>query len=146
MLQLFPGHSGSSGDLACHTSSDAFHRPRKDSPLSRNGSFNLSERRKRNHVFPEKNWIDSLRGADKKGFDAEKNRLKNVAQYQPPPLPTTPFEQDGMRPTFEMHLDKESKKGTKLKNFFSNKNLSKPNSYDFQPEQQKTLLGKKVNV
>ncbi|OXU26706.1 hypothetical protein TSAR_000117 [Trichomalopsis sarcophagae] len=139
------GHSGSSGDLACHTCSETMQRTKKESSIARNGSFNVADRRRRDHVHPERNWIESLRSGDKRPMNVDnKGRLKNVAQYQPPPMPMSSFEQDGMRAAFEMHLDKanEQKKSTKgLRNFFGNKSPQKPSSLDLPREQQKTLLG-----
>lgn len=85
--------------------------------------------------------MDSLRRGDKKGSSYDKNRLKNVAQYQPPPIPMSPFEQEGMRAAFEMHLDKNDhvQKASRLKVLFSNKQ-QKP--FDLPKDTQKTVLGK----
>lgn len=99
--------------------------------MSRNGSFNLADCRR------EKNQ-------EKKVMKFDKNKLKHVGQYQPPPILNTPFEQEGMRAAFEMHLDKGGEdvhKKNKLKNFFSNKSPQKPNALEIPKEQQKTLLG-----
>jgi len=69
--------------------------------------------------------------------------LKNVAQYQPPPITTSPFEQEGMKAAFEMHLDKsdQMQKGNRLKNLFGTKQ-QKPCSLDLPKDAQKTILGK----
>ncbi|RLU18195.1 hypothetical protein DMN91_010438 [Ooceraea biroi] len=115
------GYSGSSSDLASHTSSETLQRAKKEVLINRKGSFNLT----RNHDYnsTDKHWLDSLRRGDKKSSSCEKNRLKNVAQYQPPPIPTSPFEQDGMRAAFEMHLDKgdQVQKASRLKSLFGTK-------------------------
>ncbi|XP_015121433.1 uncharacterized protein LOC107044159 isoform X2 [Diachasma alloeum] len=131
------GYSGSSGDLTCCTSSDTLRRARNEAAVSRKGSFNLNDR-----CRDDKRWMDSLRRSDKKISAGQKARLKSVAQYQPPPIHSSPFEQDGMRAAFEMHLDKEhAQKTNRLKNFFGVKSPQKPSSLDLPKEQQKTLLG-----
>lgn len=130
------GYSGSSGDLTCCTSSETLQRARKEASVSRKGSFNLSDRYRE-----DRSWMDSLRRSDKKLSAGQKAKLKNVAQYQPPPIPSSPFE-DGMRAAFVMHLDKEpGQKTSRLKNFFGSKSPQKPSSLDVSKEQQKTLLG-----
>lgn len=88
--------------------------------------------------------MDSLRRGDKKDINCDKTRLKNVAQYHPPPIPTSPFEQEGMTAAFEMHLDKgeQVQKTNRLKNLFGNKCQQKPSTLDLPKETQKTLLGK----
>ena len=128
-ISFFLVYSGSSGDLACHASSDTLQVPKAS--VNRNGSFNLADcRRDRNQ--------------DKKLSRFDRNRLKHVAQYQPPPIPNSPFEQDGMKAAFEMHLDKgeDVQKKNKLKNFFSNRNPQKPSALEIPKESQKTLLGR----
>ena len=114
--------------MACHASSDILQVPK--ALVSRNGSFNLADCRR-----------DRIQ--DKKMSRFDKNKLKHVAQYQPPPIPNSPFEQEGMRAAFEMHLDKGEHvhKTNKLKNFFSNKSPQKPSALEIPKEQQKTLLG-----
>ncbi|XP_076765347.1 connector enhancer of ksr isoform X2 [Xylocopa sonorina] len=135
------GTSGSSNDLTFHASCEALQRTKKNASVNRKGSFNLTGRR--DHVPSDKNWLDSLRRVDKKDINYEKTRLKNVAQYQPPPIPTSPFEQDGMTAAFEMHLDKSEQvqKTNRLKNLFGNKGQQKPSTLDLPKETQKTLLG-----
>nr|XP_012216845.1 PREDICTED: uncharacterized protein LOC105668809 isoform X1 [Linepithema humile] len=134
------GYPGSSGDLASYVSSEAQQRnAKKDVSVSRKGSFNLTNRHDYNSS--DKNWLDSLRRGDKKGSSCDKNRLKNVAQYQPPPIPSSPFEQEGMRAAFEMHLDKSEQvqKGSRLKSLFGSK--QKPCTLDLPKDTQKTILG-----
>ncbi|XP_029047908.2 uncharacterized protein LOC114878351 isoform X2 [Osmia bicornis bicornis] len=135
------GSSGSSNDLTAHTSYETLQRAKKDVSVSRKGSFNLTNRRE--HVSSDKHWLDSLRRFDKKDVDYDKTRLKNVAQYQPPPIPTSPFEQEGMTAAFEMHLDKgeQVQKPNRLKNLFGTKCQQKPSTLDLPKETQKTLLG-----
>ena len=91
--------------------------------------------------------MDSLRRSDKKNSFVEKSRLKNVAQYQPPPIPSSPFDQDGMRLAFEMHLDKgeqlQRNSANRLKSLFTSKSPQKPNTLDLSKDSPKTLLGKK---
>ena len=119
-------------------------RTKKESAITRNGSFNVADRRRHDHVYPEYSRIESLRLTDKRSFNVDKGRLKHVAQYQPPPMPMSPFEQEGMRATFEMHLDQthEHKKNSKsIRSFFGNKSPQKPNTLDLNREPQKTLLG-----
>jgi len=113
---------------------------KKDVSISRKGSFNLTNRHDYNSS--DKNWLDSLRRGDKKSSSCDKNRLKNVAQYQPPPIPSSPFEQEGMRAAFEMHLDKgeQVQKGSRLKSLFGSK--QKPCTLDLPKDTQKTILGK----
>ncbi|EFN72679.1 Connector enhancer of kinase suppressor of ras 3 [Camponotus floridanus] len=85
-------YSGSSSDLASHT----FEAQQRinNVTINRKGSFNLTNRHDYNSS--DKHWLDSLRrGGDKKGSNYDQNRLKNVAQYQPPPITTSPFEQEG---------------------------------------------------
>lgn len=132
------GHSGSSNDLLSHTS-ETQQSTKKDVSINRKGSFNLTNR----HDSSDKHWLDSLRRGDKKGSSYDKNRLKNVAQYQPPPIPTSPFEQEGMRATFEMHLDKSDhvQKASRLKVLFGTKQ-QKPCTLDLPKNTQKTVLGK----
>ncbi|OAD58012.1 Connector enhancer of kinase suppressor of ras 3, partial [Eufriesea mexicana] len=134
------GPSGSSNDLTFHVY-ETLQRAKKDVSISRKGSFNLTSRR--DHVFSDKHWLDSLRRIDKKDVNYDKTRLKNVAQYQPPPIPSSPFEQEGMTAAFEMHLDKgeQVQKTNRLKNLFSNKCQQKPSTLDLPKETQKTLLG-----
>ncbi|KAH0569194.1 putative uncharacterized protein DDB_G0282133 [Cotesia glomerata] len=148
-------YSGSSGDLSCCTpSSETFERARKETLVSRKASFNLNDRRHDNYSSSssprsDKYWLtDSFKRSDNKRISTAANeisRLKNVAQYQPPPIPTSPFEQDGMKAAFEMHLDKEhiqkSSSSSRLKSFFGNKNSQKPATLDISKEPQKTLLG-----
>ncbi|XP_015591697.1 uncharacterized protein LOC107266083 isoform X2 [Cephus cinctus] len=136
------GYSGSSGDLASHTTSETLQRARKEASVTRKGSFNLIDRC-RDRASPDKHWMDSLRRTDKKHSSFDKNRLKNVAQYQPPPIPSSPFEQDGMRPAFEMHLDKSEhvQKTNRLKSLFGSKSPQKPSTLDLPKESPKTLLG-----
>lgn len=148
-LQLVPKrlhkkeeNSGSSGDLTYFISSDTLQRAKKEATVTRKGSFNLA-----NHCrdyFPsDKRWLDSLRCVDKKNVNCDRNRLKNAAQYQPPPIPASPFEQEGMRATFEMHLDKKDQvqKTNRLKTFFGTKSHQKPCTLDLPKDGQKTLLG-----
>ncbi|XP_026674146.1 uncharacterized protein LOC108630860 isoform X2 [Ceratina calcarata] len=134
------GSSGSSNDLTFHVY-ETLQRARRDASVSRKGSFNLTSRR--DHVPSDKHWLDSLRRTDKKDINYEKTRLKNVAQYQPPPIPSSPFEQEGMTAAFEMHLDKSEQvqKTNRLKNFFGNKSQQKPTTLDLPKEAQKTILG-----
>ncbi|XP_050474912.1 uncharacterized protein LOC126865973 isoform X2 [Bombus huntii] len=87
------GSSGSTNDLTFHTFYETLQRAKKDASISRKGSFNLTNRR--DHVSSDKHWLDSLRRGDKKDINCDKTRLKNVAQYHPPPIPTSPFEQEG---------------------------------------------------
>ncbi|XP_048506093.1 uncharacterized protein LOC105688413 isoform X2 [Athalia rosae] len=136
------GYSGSSGDLASPVSSETLQRARKEASVTRKGSFNLIDCR-RDQSTPDKHWMDSLRRTDKKNQSSDKNRLKNAAQYQPPPIPSSPFEQDGMRPAFEMHLDKSEhvQKTNRFKSLFASKNPQKPNTLDLPKDHQKTLLG-----
>ncbi|KAF7383643.1 hypothetical protein HZH66_012993 [Vespula vulgaris] len=135
-------NSGSSGDLTYFVSSDTLQRAKKEATVTRKGSFNLA-----NHCrdyFPsDKRWLDSLRCVDKKNINYDRNRLKNAAQYQPPPIPASPFEQEGMRATFEMHLDKKDQvqKTNRLKTLFSTKGHQKPCTLDLPKDGQKTLLG-----
>ncbi|KOX71740.1 Connector enhancer of kinase suppressor of ras 3 [Melipona quadrifasciata] len=133
--------SGSTNDLTFHTFYETLQRAKKDASISRKGSFNLTSRR--NHVSSDKHWLDSLRRTDKKEANYDKTRLKNVAQYQPPPMPTSPFEQEGMIAAFEMHLDKgeQVQKPNRLKNLFANKSQQKPSTLELPKETQKTLLG-----
>nr|XP_012144289.1 PREDICTED: uncharacterized protein LOC100882812 isoform X2 [Megachile rotundata] len=135
------GSSGSNNDLTVHASYDTLQRTKKEASVSRKGSFNLTNRRE--HVSSDKHWLDSLRRFDKKDVDYDKTRLKNVAQYQPPPIPTSPFEQEGMTAAFEMHLDKgeQVQKPNRLKNLFGTKCQQKPSTLDLPKETQKTLLG-----
>ncbi|XP_071554984.1 uncharacterized protein Cnk isoform X2 [Temnothorax nylanderi] len=134
------GYSGSSNDLASHTSFETQQCVKKDVSINRKGSFNLTNRHDCNSS--DKHWLDSLRRGDKKGSSCDKNRLKNVAQYQPPPIPTSPFEQDGMRAAFEMHLDKSDhvQKASRLKVLFGTKQ-QKPCTLDLPKNTQKTVLG-----
>ncbi|KAI4490984.1 hypothetical protein M0802_010560 [Mischocyttarus mexicanus] len=135
-------NSGSSGDLTYFVSSDTLQRAKKEATVTRKGSFNLA-----NHCrdyFPsDKRWLDSLRCVDKKNINYDRNRLKNAAQYQPPPIPASSFEQEGMRATFEMHLDKKDQvqKTNRLKTLFSTKGHQKPSTLDLPKDSQKTLLG-----
>ncbi|XP_076621719.1 connector enhancer of ksr isoform X1 [Colletes latitarsis] len=135
------GCSGSSNDLTYHVY-ETLQRVKRDANISRKGSFNLTSL---NFKFysSDKHWLDSLRRSDKKDIDYDKTRLKNVAQYQPPPIPTSPFEQEGMTAAFEMHLDKgeQVQKPSRLKNLFGNKSQQKPCTLDLPKETQKTLLG-----
>ncbi|XP_071643471.1 uncharacterized protein Cnk isoform X3 [Temnothorax longispinosus] len=133
------GSSGSSNDLASHASSETQQCVKKDASISRKGSFNLTNRH--DYTSSDKHWLDSLRRGDKKGSSCDKNRLKNVAQYQPPPIPTAPFEQDGMRATFEMHLDKSDhvQKASRLKVLFGTKQ-QKPCTLDLPKNTQKTVV------
>ncbi|XP_034950691.1 probable serine/threonine-protein kinase DDB_G0282963 [Chelonus insularis] len=136
------GYSGSSGDLSCCTSSETLQRAKKEASVSRKASFNLNDRRC-SYFPPERHWMDSLRRSDKKSSSSEISRLKNVAQYQPPPIPSSPFDQEGsMRAAFEMHLDKSEnvQKTSRLKSFFGSKSPQKSTS-DSSRETQKTLLG-----
>lgn len=163
------GYVGSSGDLSyCASScSDTFERMRREagvapaaaaaSSVTRKGSFNLKDRRgNADGNSSDKNWIDSLRRSSdkKKNNSSEKARLKNVAQYQPPPIPSCPFDQDRMRATFEMHLDKvteqqqqqqppqHSQKTNRLRSLFGGaKSPQKPNTLDLPKDSPKTLLG-----
>ncbi|XP_014468751.1 PREDICTED: uncharacterized protein LOC106741360 isoform X2 [Dinoponera quadriceps] len=135
------GYSGSSSDLTSHASSETLHRAKKDVLVSRKGSFNLTSRHE--YSASDKYWLDSLRRGDKKAAaNCDKNRLKNVAQYQPPPIPTSPFELEGMRAAFEMHLDKgdQVQKTSRLKNLFGTKQ-QKPCTLDLPKDSQKTILG-----
>ncbi|KOC69828.1 Connector enhancer of kinase suppressor of ras 3 [Habropoda laboriosa] len=135
------GSSGSSNDLTFHASYETLQHAKKNVSVSRKGSFNLTNRR--DHVSSDKHWLDSLRRIDKKDVNYDKTRLKNVAQYQPPPIPTSPFEQEGMTAAFEMHLDKgeQVQKTNRLKNLFGNKCQQKPSTLEIPKETQKTLLG-----
>ncbi|KAL6444388.1 hypothetical protein ACFW04_001922 [Cataglyphis niger] len=130
-------YSGSSSDLASHT----FEAQQRinNITINRKGSFNLTNRHDNSS---DKHWLDSLRrGGDKKGLNYDQNRLKNVAQYQPPPI-TAPFEQESMKAAFEMHLDKsdQMQKGNRLKNLFGTKQ-QKPCTLDLPKDAQKTILG-----
>ncbi|XP_051174533.1 probable serine/threonine-protein kinase DDB_G0282963 [Leptopilina boulardi] len=123
-------YSGSSGDLASLNSTSDTFKMQKTISVSRNGSFNLADcRREKNN--------------EKKLMKFDKNKLKHVGQYQPPPIFNTPFEQEGMRAAFEMHLDKNDdvQKKNKLKNFFTNKSPQKPIALEIPKETQKTILG-----
>lgn len=133
-------YSGSSNDL---TWSETQQCIKKDVSVSRKGSFNLTNRHNCDYDSSEKHWLDSLRRDDKKGSSCDKNRLKNVAQYQPPPIPTSPFEQERMRAAFEMHLDKSDyvQKASRLKVLFGTKQ-QKPCTLDLSKNMQKTVLGK----
>ncbi|XP_076683432.1 connector enhancer of ksr isoform X3 [Andrena cerasifolii] len=135
------GCSGSSSDLTYHASYETLQRAKKDASVSRKGSFNLTNRR--DYGPSDKHWLDSLRRTDKKDVDYDKTRLKNAAQYQPPPIPSSPFEQEGMTAAFEMHLDKgeQVQKPSRLRNLFGNKCQQKPCTLDLPKETQKTLLG-----
>ncbi|XP_011685759.1 PREDICTED: uncharacterized protein LOC105448713, partial [Wasmannia auropunctata] len=133
------GYSGSSNDLASHTSFEMQQCIKKDASINRKGSFNLINRHDNNSS--DKHWLDSLKRGEKKSSSCDKNRLKNVAQYQPPPIPTSPFEQEGMRAAFEMHLDKNDhvQKGSRLKVLFGTKQ-QKPCTLDLPKNVQKTIL------
>lgn len=134
-------YSGSSSDLTCHTTSET--RTKKDVSVGRKGSFNLNNQRHEQNSS-DRHWLDSLRRGDKKGSsNGDKSRLKHVAQYQPPPLPTSPFEQEGMKAAFEMRLDKSDQvqKANRLKSLFGSKQ-QKPCTLDLPKENQKTILGK----
>ncbi|XP_053997154.1 uncharacterized protein LOC128886368 [Hylaeus anthracinus] len=133
------GCSGSTNDLTYHAY-ETLQLAKKDANVSRKGSFNLTSRRDHSS---DKHWLDSLRRSDKKDVDHDKTRLKNVAQYQPPPIPTSPFEQEGMTAAFEMHLDKgeQVQKPSRLRNLFGNKSQQKPCTLDLPKETPKTLLG-----
>lgn len=135
---LLTGFSGSSGDLTSHVS-ETMQRSKKEVSVSRKGSFNLSDHRSKTaaaHQAPDKYWAESL----------DKTRLKNVTQYQPPPIPSlqsSSNEQDGMKAAFEMHLDKGEggqQKTSRLKSFFGSRS-TKPNTLELPKEPQKTLLG-----
>lgn len=132
-------YCGSSSDLASHTSFEA--QPLVNNvTITRKGSFNLTR-----HNSSDKHWLlDSLRrgGGDRKVSNYDQNRLKNVAQYQPPPITTSSFEQEGMKAAFEMHLDKsdQMQKGNRLKNLFGTKQ-QKPCTLDLPKDTQKTILG-----
>ncbi|XP_058790907.1 uncharacterized protein LOC131664065 isoform X2 [Phymastichus coffea] len=137
------GHSGSSSDLAHQPSSETLQRAKKETNIARNGSFNIADHRRRDHVHPERNWIDSLRSADKRSFTVDKGRLKNIAQCQPM---SSSFDVDDTKAAYEMHLDKgndqQKKISTKgLKNFFGTRSPQKSGCLDNPREQQKTLLG-----
>ncbi|CAK9807188.1 Connector enhancer of kinase suppressor of ras 3 [Anthophora plagiata] len=134
------GSSGSNNDLTFHVYETLQHA-KKNASVSRKGSFNLTNRRE--HISTDKHWLDSLRRIDKKDVNYDKTHLKNVAQYQPPPIPTSPFEQEGMTAAFEMHLDKSEQvqKSNRLKNLFGNKCQQKPSTLELSKETQKTLLG-----
>ncbi|XP_029662241.1 uncharacterized protein LOC115234954 [Formica exsecta] len=132
-------YSGSNSDLASHTSFEAQQRI-NNVTINRKGSFNLTNRHDNSS---DKHWLDSLRrGGDRKGSNYDQSRLKNVAQYQPPPITTSPFEQEGMKAAFEMHLDKsdQMQKGNRLKNLFGTKQ-QKPCTLDLPKDAQKTILG-----
>lgn len=108
--------------------------------MSRKGSFNLSDHRSKiAHAAPDKYWTESL----------DKARLKNVTQYQPPPIPNMQVscnEKDVMKAAFEMHLDKGEgghQKTSRLKSFFGSKS-TKPNTLELPKEPQKTLLGNNI--
>ncbi|KAG5315212.1 CNKR3 kinase, partial [Acromyrmex insinuator] len=132
------GHSGSSNDLASHTSSETQQCIKKDASINRKGSFNFANRY--DNSSSDKHWLDSLKYNDKKSSNCDKNRLKNVAQYQPPPIPTSPFEQEEMRATFEMHLDKNDhvQKASRLKVLFGTKQ-QKPCTLELPKNIQKTV-------
>lgn len=133
--------SESNNDFTFHAFYQTLQRGKKNVSVSRKGSFNLTIRR--DHISSDKHWLDSIRRVDKKNINYDKIRLKNVAQYQPPPIPTSPFEQEGMTAAFEMHLDKNEQvqKTNRLKNLFSNKYQQKSSTLDLPKETQKTLLG-----
>lgn len=118
---------------------------KKDVLINRKGSFNFTNRHEYNSS--DKHWLDSFKRGDKKTANCDKNRLKNVAQYQPPPLPTSPFEQEGMRAAFEMHLDKNDQvqKTNRLKSLFGTKQ-QKPCTLDLPKDSQKTILGKSFPI
>ncbi|XP_029177228.1 uncharacterized protein LOC114945264 isoform X1 [Nylanderia fulva] len=127
-------YSGSSNDLASHT----FEAQQRinNVTINRKGSFNLTR-----HNSSDKHWLDSLKrggGGDKKVLNYDQIRLKTVAQYQPPPITTSPFEQEGMKAAFEMHLDKsdQMQKGNRLKNLFGTKQ-QKPCTLDLPKDTQK---------
>ncbi|XP_012062412.1 PREDICTED: uncharacterized protein LOC105625698 [Atta cephalotes] len=132
------GYSGSSNDLASHTLSETQQCIKKDASINRKGSFNFTNRYDNNSS--DKHWLDSLKYNDKKSSNCDKNRLKNVAQYQPPPIPTSPFEQEEMRATFEMHLDKNDhvQKASRLKVLFGTKQ-QKPCTLELPKNAQKTI-------
>ncbi|KAG5321509.1 CNKR2 kinase, partial [Acromyrmex heyeri] len=132
------GYSGSSNDLASHTSSETQQCIKKDASINRKGSFNFANRY--DNSSSDKHWLDSLKYNDKKSSNCDKNRLKNVAQYQPPPIPTSPFEQEEMRATFEMHLDKNDhvQKASRLKVLFGTKQ-QKPCTLELPKNAQKTV-------
>lgn len=139
---FFLDSSESNNDFTFHAFYQTLQRGKKNVSVSRKGSFNLTIRR--DHISSDKHWLDSIRRVDKKNINYDKIRLKNVAQYQPPPIPTSPFEQEGMTAAFEMHLDKNEQvqKTNRLKNLFSNKYQQKSSTLDLPKETQKTLLGK----
>ncbi|KAL0110356.1 hypothetical protein PUN28_013781 [Cardiocondyla obscurior] len=132
------GYSKSNSDFSNYTSSEAQQCVKKDVTVSRKGSFNLPNRQ--DHNSSDKHWLDSLRRSDKKG-SSDKIHLKNVAQYQPPPIPTSPFEQEGMRAAFEMHLDKNDhvQKASRLKVLFGAKQ-QKSCTLDLPKNTPKTVL------
>lgn len=112
------------------------HRAKKESSIVRNGSFNIADRRRRDHVHPESNWIDPMRNVEKRAY-----------KYAPS-MNIPPFDQEGMRTTMDVQNDKniEHKKSTKsLKNLFT-KSPQKQNSFENTREHQKTLLGMPFNL
>lgn len=157
------GHSGSSGDLACHTCSETMQRAKRDcgpAAITRNGSFNVADRRRRaDHlVHPERNWIESLRSADKRAFGVGGVTVDKARQYQQassaaaalPGAVVSAFEQQQQQQSgfdvvqLERSEQKKSSGGSStkgLRNFFGNKSPQKPGS-DLPREPQKTLLGK----
>ncbi|KYN02475.1 Connector enhancer of kinase suppressor of ras 3 [Cyphomyrmex costatus] len=132
------GYSGSNHDLANHTSSETQQCIKKDVSINRKGSFNFGNNH--NNSSSDKHWLESLKYNDKKSSNCDKNRLKNVAQYQPPPILTSPFEQEEMRATFEMHLDKNDhvQKTGRLKVLFGAKQ-QKSCSLELPKNAQKTI-------
>ncbi|XP_036145787.1 uncharacterized protein LOC105839284 isoform X2 [Monomorium pharaonis] len=128
--------SGSSCDLVSHAVPKTQQCVIRDVSISRKESFNLN--RNDYNLFSDKNWVNSLRH-DKKGLSCVKNQLKNVAQYQPPPIPTSSFEQEGMRAAFEMHLDKNDQKTSRLKVLFGTKQ-QKPSTLDLSKNTESTVL------
>ncbi|KAL7295304.1 hypothetical protein TKK_0011338 [Trichogramma kaykai] len=123
--------TSSSGNLAYQTCTESLHRVKRESPIARNGSFNLADRRHRDHVHPERNWTESLKASDKKSF-----------KCQPTACSIPPFNQEGLKHNMEHQNKSLERKGNKsLRNLFGNKNSQKSSSFDMPHDQQKTLLG-----
>lgn len=132
----FTGYSGSSNNFVNQVLSETQHTKNNNISINRKGSFNFTYRY---------DFNSSDKHSDKKNSNYDgTNRLKNVAQYQPPPIPTSPFEQEGMRAAFEMHLDRgdQVQKSSRLKSSFGTK--QKPTILNLSKNTSKTVLGKHI--
>ncbi|XP_020294465.1 uncharacterized protein LOC109860036 isoform X2 [Pseudomyrmex gracilis] len=126
------GYSGSSNNFVNQVLSETQHTKNNNISINRKGSFNFTYRY---------DFNSSDKHSDKKNSNYDgTNRLKNVAQYQPPPIPTSPFEQEGMRAAFEMHLDRgdQVQKSSRLKSSFGTK--QKPTILNLSKNTSKTVL------